>query len=291
MRTPFSMQELNTDTERFAVVNISVANMRREPVFQSELVNQTILGTVLPLYEEQNDFCYIQNWDGYFGWVTRASLTIISRAEAREWLKSPAVVQRRNYGLVTTEPSGQGTVVTDLVPFARLVKLGQMGESLKVALPDGRSGYAQRAGMVWEKAGRSGKEKVEAITTFARQFLGVPYLWGGTSAKAFDCSGFVQTAYRLAGVCLPRNASQMAEVGSEISTGLNEVSGLKTGDLLLFGRTRRRITHVALMLTGGEFIHSDGYVRINSLDTGHEAFSQFRRETLLFARRVPELAE
>jgi len=284
MINPKRTVTLAADTERFGIVNISVANIRREPVYQSELINQTLLGTVLPIYEDQNDFCYVENWDGYLGWVTVNSLTIVGRAEAGRWLSSEQVIFGQNHGRVTAGRSPDSEGLVDLVTCARVNKVKAYGEYIEVVLPDQRCGFVTQQGTQPNPLVKTGKPE-EKVVRMAQQFLGIPYLWGGTSSKAFDCSGFVQTVFRFVGVHLPRDAGQMAKVGTEIST--SEGCRLtRVGDLLFFGESARRTTHVALVLDSEQFIHAEGYVRRNSLLPEHELYSPHRKKTLLQARRI-----
>ena len=116
--------------------------------------------------------------------------------------------------------------------------------------------------------------------------------------KGVDCSGFTKMAVYLHGLILPRDASQQAAVGDSIDITENgvvsiekSVKNLVHGDLLFFGRARQsgtapRISHTALYLGKGEFIHSAGRVRINSLLSDAPNFDSVRARTLLSARRV-----
>ena len=81
----------------------------------------------------------------------------------------------------------------------------------------------------------------------AQAFIGVPYLWGGTTALGLDCSGFVQQVYRLNGLALPRDADQQAVLGRRVEKA-------RAGDLMFFGA--ERVTHVALATSATEFIHA-----------------------------------
>ena len=119
--------------------------------------------------------------------------------------------------------------------------------------------------------------------------MGVPYLWGGTSTKGVDCSGFTKTVYSLNGIQLLRNASHQARLGEAVE--LNpELSNLKKGDLLFFGsaandRRPERVTHVGIYLENKRFIHSSGLVRINSLDPKSPVYDVRRHKTLIRVRR------
>ena len=120
-------------------------------------------------------------------------------------------------------------------------------------------------------AGRCGQARKLIIET-AKTFLGVPYLWAGTSIKGVDCSGFSKSVFFLNGYMLLRNASQQYKTGEpvDVSQGLDN---LQPADLVFFGREAtadkpERISHVAIYLGDGKIIHSSMLVRINSLVEG-----------------------
>lgn len=91
-----------------------------------------------------------------------------------------------------------------------------------------------------------------AVVATARKYIGVPYVWGGTSPSGFDCSGFTQYVLKAHGVTIPRTTKQQYTVGKSVSK-----SDLKPGDLVFFQNTYTTgISHVGFYVGDGKFIHS-----------------------------------
>lgn len=89
------------------------------------------------------------------------------------------------------------------------------------------------------------------LCQYAKQFLGNPYVWGGTSlTNGADCSGFVQSIFKNYGVSLPRTSREQAKSGTEISS-----SELKPGDLIFYAKGGS-INHVAIYIGSGQVIHA-----------------------------------
>lgn len=114
--------------------------------------------------------------------------------------------------------------------------------------------------------GRPENLRRELVAT-ARRFLGVPYCWGGESAKSgFDCSGLTMVTYRLNGLKLPRNSRLQFAVGTPVPR-----SELRRGDLVFFATSGgRRVSHVGIYIGNGKFIHAPRQgknVRIASLSS------------------------
>lgn len=96
-------------------------------------------------------------------------------------------------------------------------------------------------------------QKIPEIVDFMKQAMTVPniYLWGGTIAPNYDCSGLIQAAFAHSGIWLPRDSFQQEEFCTKI-----QQDQLQTGDLIFFGKAK--VTHVALYLEDGYYIHSSG---------------------------------
>ena len=89
----------------------------------------------------------------------------------------------------------------------------------------------------------------QQLTRSALRFLGVPYVFGGTTTSGFDCSGFVQHVFAMLGIGLPRTADAQYDVGRPA------VGGPRPGDLVFFD-TYGGVSHVGIYLGGGQFVHA-----------------------------------
>jgi peptidoglycan DL-endopeptidase CwlO len=131
--------------------------------------------------------------------------------------------------------------------------------SLSAATASGTSGASG-------PAGPSGS----SVVSLAEQFLGTPYVWGGSAPGGFDCSGLVQYVYAQLGVHLPRTSEEQATVGTPVS-GL---SAARPGDLLFFAGsdgTASAPGHVGIYIGNGQMIdapYTGTDVRIESVPTG-----------------------
>ena len=274
----------------YGIINLSVASMRREADYSSEMVTQALLG--MPVRVLQHDGWYrIQTPDNYIAWVHRVSVCPVTLEELSAWNRAEKVVVTSHYGFVYSRPDRRAQTVSDVVAGDRLKLEGRYGAFYRVAYPDGRKGYLLKADAVPEEKWRAGlKQGADDIIATAHTLMGVPYLWAGTSSKGMDCSGFVRTVLFMHDIIIPRDASQQAYVGQHIDIA-PDFGNLQPGDLLFFGRKaapgrKERIVHVGIYIGGKRFIHSQGDVRLSSFAPADSCFDEYNLGRLLFAARV-----
>jgi gamma-D-glutamyl-L-lysine dipeptidyl-peptidase len=227
---------------------------------------------------------------GYIGWIDKGDLFRVDSAGLASYDAVRKLMVTTILTTMRTSPGG-GETVSDLAMADLLRPVSASGSYFKVELPDGRTGYVDKSDVQYvDVYMASQKATPQGIEKYAKEFLGFPYLWGGTSSKAMDCSGFVKTVYRMNGIDLPRDASQQAEIGESVDPG-KDFSELVKGDLLFFGEKptperSAKIVHVGIYLGKGYFIHSSSLVRINSLDSTDTLFDHFDYNRFVEARRI-----
>ncbi len=254
----------------YGITAHAVINLRTGPGYASESATQTLMGMPLRILEKRGGWARTMTPEGYIAWVTSGSIQPMNEAEFNDWLDAPKMVVTTHYTLFRELPSHNSAVVSDGVWGNIVCAQGRLGSFYKIILPNGKIAYVNSSDVEPFDKWLEGRDpSPENIVATAKQFAGFPYMWGGTSIKAMDCSGFTKTVFYLNGVIIERDASQQAKTGVDvdISEGFDN---LNPGDLIFFGskateQRGERITHVGIYISNGEFIHAATFVKINSL--------------------------
>ena len=268
----------------FAIINNSVCNIRSTPKHSGELSTQALLGTVVTILEKEGAWYSVQTPDRYIGWVDGGAIKRVTKEEIEDYKQWYKLIITVPFAYSFSEEDTDSQTVSDLV-FGDLLELkSESAEFYHVAYPDGRMAYIRKSeAQMYNKWHEATKATESSLVKAGKKMMGVPYLWGGTSTKGVDCSGFTKTSYLMNGIVLPRDASQQAQVGENIDTSKG-FEDLKPGDLLFFGG--EKVVHVAMWIGHGQFIHSGGKVEIKSFDPKSPLFDEYNLNRFLFAKRV-----
>lgn len=216
---------------------LPVVPMRAEPSDCSEMVNQLLFGDVCEVLKVEDKWSWVRClFDGYEGWVDNKQWKALEEVEvAKAWpiYVSNSIVDIRVNGELMRVPFGSR------LPREKVVTIA--GMNIQHEIEPSRSQLN--------------------LLDLAKIYLGSPYLWGGKTILGVDCSGFIQTIFKVYGLDLPRDASQQALIGEAVP----DLSNIKLGDLVFFQNANGRVIHVGLYIDNGEIIHASGEVRVDAL--------------------------
>ncbi len=290
---------LLTDDTPWALVNRSVADVRREADGLAEQVTQALVGEAVRVLETDSsgwEFVRLER-DGYLGWVRGSALHHCSRDDVLAFQSAcnVLVIAELAQAYLSPHPSptrrGEGGEVGKLPFGVALPLVDRRDEWAAVRLPDERVWWVAQTDLLpIAERPQPDAAGIEFTLRLIRRFIGVPYLWGGKSPFGYDCSGLAQTFWGFMGVNIPRDADQQFRVGRPVE------GAPQPGDLLFFGKpddnvgaTRHlHITHVAISLGGDEIIHANGgtwNTAYNSLDPTNPIYRADLRASLVGVRR------
>ena len=250
-----------TQKKPWAVVKLAIASHRTGGKHAAEMATQTIMGTPVKILEYSGDWARVQTPDEYISYVPSNSLHKMTQIEFDAWRKSKRYIVTEYQ---TELADAKGNTVSDLEMGNILEYKGENGDKIELSTPDGRIGYVNKNEVKELSAWANQTFDAEFISKVAHRLMGHGYLWGGTSTKVTDCSGLVKVSYFANGIILHRDASQQALIGNVMKA--EDWKKAELGDLLFFGTKSGRVTHVAIYLKDGEYIHCSGRVKLNSVD-------------------------
>lgn len=286
-------------TETDGTVTGSGVNIRAEATTSSNILGSVNTGDNLKVLGQVDNWYQVE-YNGQKAYISKdyvsgdmlSSVKVIGNTDPQI---TPAAAEAK-YAVVTAQSglklrkeASTNSIVLTVLPYGTVVDVDRQGpEWVRVITEDGQKGYVSadyvsvRSGEAPSRGSSStSSAKGEEIVAYAEQFIGTPYVWGGTNLNTgVDCSGFVYAVFRDFGISLNRSSASMASNGVAVSK-----SELQAGDLVFFNTGgNSTISHVGIYMGDGNYIHStDGAaygVTITSLSSTYSA------NTYVTARRV-----
>ena len=235
----------------YGISGLSIIPVRKEPSEQSEMITQVLYGEHFVVNEIMLGWAHIKlAFDGYDGWVDMKMITPLNE---------------RTYERIDRMPYAVSTDIFNIIQLnAEQTMMIVAGSSLPCWRP-----YLKEFSIlqdVYHHTGNFTYKKPanvrKTIIDQALKYFNAPYLWGGRSPLGVDCSGLSQIIYKMAGIVLPRDASQQVHCG----TAFSFVEEARPGDLAFFDNEEGRIVHVGIIWEKNKIIHASGQVRIDNVD-------------------------
>ncbi|HPR33565.1 MAG TPA: C40 family peptidase [Prolixibacteraceae bacterium] len=236
-----------------AIADVSSIAVRSEPAEKSEMCTQILLGEHFEVLESQERWCRVRlAYDGYEGWIDRKMVREISAKEFRYLSHHPQPVSSDIFNIVQQVNHYRNFLI---VSGSTLPHYNRKRSTFRIAETE----YHMDGNRVQNFSVENARTR---IINAALMYFNAPYLWGGRTPLGIDCSGLTQIAYKIAGIRLPRDASQQATLGEHFSF----VEEALPGDLAFFDNDFGEIIHVGIIWEKNKIIHSSGKVRIDNID-------------------------
>ena len=282
-------------TEAEGTINGSDINVRRKATTFADSLGKLSDGASVTV-TGRNDEWYRISYDGATAYVNKnyvsgENLSLVpkianEKEEKEQNLNSVFGVVTSSDGVKLRKEASTISKVLTVLPYGTEVDVDRIGsEWIRIVTDGGQKGYVSADYLAVREGERTSRGSASSrgaeVVAYAKQFIGTPYVWGGTNLnKGVDCSGFVYAVMKNFGVSLNRSSYTMVDNGVEVSR-----SELIAGDLVFFNSGgNSRISHVGIYMGDGTYIHStDGAaygVTVTSMNSGYSA------NTYVTARRV-----
>lgn len=225
----------------------------------NKLETQALLGQEVTVIDKKGEWVKVlvhgqptpRNEEGYPGWMPEKQLTY--NQEFADKTNEPFVLITKPTAILYINPSEKHKSL-EVSYNTRLPLLSEDTISYRVLLPDGQKAWLRKNdGTVYRSQTDIPKPTADDLINTGKMFLGLPYIWAGTSGFGFDCSGFTHTIYKSHGITIPRDSGPQSRAGVAV-----DKENLQKGDLIFFAHDQGKgsVHHVAMYIGDGNMIHS-----------------------------------
>ena len=262
-------------------------NVRETPDESGKLVGKLPKDAACEILSVEGNWAHIQSGD-VEGYVSMDYLLtgVEAKLKAREVFKTVAVVTtdalkireepNTECGVLTTVPEGEELEVVEVLDGWVKINLDDEAYYVCADYVEVQEKLGTAFTMTQLLYGQGVSDLRVDLCEYAKQFVGNPYVWGGTSlTNGADCSGFVMSVFKNFGYSLPHYSGSQANSGTKIS-----MSEAQPGDLIFYGKNGT-INHVAIYIGGGQVVHA------SSPSTGIKISSYNYRSPMKVVRILP----
>ena len=240
-------------------------NVRKEPNESGKLVGKMSNNTACEILKIMPDGKWAQIKSGEVEGYACLDylLTGVDAFKQAKSIVSPMAVSNTNGLNVRQEPNVESEIITQVATGEALEVSAVLDDGWVEVYLDDEAVYVSSEFVEIEESlgtaitmtellyGEGVSDVRVDLCQYAKQFIGNPYVWGGTSlTKGADCSGFVLSVFKKYGVTLPHYSGSQAKCGTAVS-----MSEIKAGDLVFYGRGKT-INHVAIYIGNGQVVHA-----------------------------------
>jgi gamma-D-glutamyl-L-lysine dipeptidyl-peptidase len=223
------------------IVLTSQIPLRTERSHSSEMISQLLFGETYTVLEKVDNWLSIKtDYDAYSGWIN-----CLSHSELKLYEDKNTEILKSKYAIISDQEGRTIFLSAGSV-------IGKTDEQDNFTINGNKYHFLFKDVIL----------NYSKLTDLAKSFIGLPYLWGGRTIMGFDCSGFTQVIFKIAGeMQLARDASEQVKTGKTVSI----MQEAHDGDLAFFG-DEDTITHVGIIIDHDKIIHCSGEVKVNFID-------------------------
>ena len=246
---------------KVAEVTVETLNVRFENNTESRIATQIPAGEKLLVLKKKGDWYEVAINDGdedrFTGWVLKDFVKVKIQWKHAITIKEERAEEERKAAAEAALAAQQQALAAEQARQQQATQQRVAERQAQTNNTQAQTNNRQKTvaqPKVQEKVHTSagGGAKGQSIANFALNFVGNPYVWGGTSlTRGCDCSGFAMSVYANFGIGL--NRTSRAQAGNGYAVGMNE---LQAGDLVFYAANGRSISHVAIYIGGGKVVHA-----------------------------------
>lgn len=247
--------------EKTGIITEDAVNFRSNPDTSSKIINQLSKGTKVSVVASESDWFQV-SYNDATGWVNGNYITVRDEQISAGVVNTPVLNVR-------SKPDTTSEILSKLEKGAMVEIVEKSDDWYRIFIGESRYGWIHSDYItVREERVSRGTEEVQTpedpvadadadlrqqIVDYSKKLLGIKYVYGGSSTKGFDCSGFVSFVYNKFGMTLPRASRDMGKGGIAVKK-----TDLKPGDLVFFDTNGglNGINHVGIYIGSSKFIHA-----------------------------------